>query len=229
MTFDLRWERIYGDGKQLNLYPYDAIVGFVFSRFGRVADRSAVCFLDVGCGAGNHTWFLAREGFTVCGIDGSRSAVEFARERLTNVGLEADLRTGDFTELPWPDETFDVAIDRMAITHNTRPDVERSLDEVRRVLKPRGMLFAQMYCTRHPDFALGIRDADGSCGEFQEGSYFGNIARTFFADGADIDALYASRFRLEHKEQVVLKNHLEEGRISDSWWTVLARKEDVGQ
>ena len=100
--FDKKWESdVYGAGRQLNLYPFDVVVGFVARNFSRVNDRKDVKILDVGCGAGNHAWYLAREGFSVFGIDGSASAISFAKSRLAKDGLSAELVVGDITDMDW--------------------------------------------------------------------------------------------------------------------------------
>jgi SAM-dependent methyltransferase len=79
--------------------------------------RSDVRVLELGCGTGNNLWFAAREGFQVCGLDASATAVAFARERLEAEGLTADVRVGDFTQkLPYPDAFFDFIIDRAALS-----------------------------------------------------------------------------------------------------------------
>ena len=112
-----RWETdVYGTGAQLNLYPFDVVVSLVMSNFFlKVPDRSAIKILDMGSGAGNHLWFLAREGFNACGIDGSALACAFARAKLKAGSLSADVRQGDFTSLPWEDQSFDFVADRSAI------------------------------------------------------------------------------------------------------------------
>ena len=58
------WEKtIYASGKQLNLYPYDSVVSFIFRSYPRQKPRHQVHVLEIGCGAGNNLWFISREGF----------------------------------------------------------------------------------------------------------------------------------------------------------------------
>ena len=94
--------------------------------------------LEVGCGAGNNLWFAAREGFQVKGIDASEVAVELATSRLREDGLDGDIRLGDATNLPFPDASIDLAIDRAAITHMPKGSVNQVVSEVYRGLKPGG-------------------------------------------------------------------------------------------
>ena len=72
--------------------------------------------MEIGCGAGNNLWFAAREGFNVSGIDISHSAIEYAKERLLNDELAADLQVGCFNKLPWEDSSQDLGIDHCATT-----------------------------------------------------------------------------------------------------------------
>ena len=137
----MRWETdIYAHGRQLNRYPYPAFIGPFLLLFGRAPDRGKINVLEVGCGAGNNIWFFAREGFATHGIEGSASALGYAGDRLTAEGLTADLRHGNIQSLPFGDETMDFILDRGSITHNTRPAIEDTIDEARRVLKPGGRL-----------------------------------------------------------------------------------------
>jgi ubiquinone/menaquinone biosynthesis C-methylase UbiE len=55
---------------------------------------------------------------------------------LTDEGLAADLRIGDFTQLPWPDESFDGAVENVSLCANPWTGIQRALGELRRVLKP---------------------------------------------------------------------------------------------
>jgi SAM-dependent methyltransferase len=219
--FNPRWERdIYGRGRMLNREPSEVVVSFICTAFaaGRRANRRV---LDLGCGAGNNVRFLAREGFEVVGVDGSPTAIGVAAQRLAESGLKAELRTMDFGAMDFADSSFDCVIDRGSLTHNSRAVIERALDEVRRVLKPGGLLFSQMYSTRMADRALGEPLGDGSFDRFRAG-YFADIGLTFFAERCDIDALYGSR--LEERSIIHATDEDAGGRIVTALWNTTWRR-----
>ena len=65
------------------------------------ADR----LLDVACGSGLAVELASVRGATCAGIDASARLLAVARDRAP----DADLRVGDMCDLPWDDDTFDVA------------------------------------------------------------------------------------------------------------------------
>lgn len=92
--------------------------------------------LEIGCGTGE---FAARlvDAFPetrVTAVDTSPRMVELASMR----GLAA--RVADVQELPFADESFDV-VAALWVLYHVR-DLERGLDEIRRVLRPGGTLVA---------------------------------------------------------------------------------------
>lgn len=95
--------------------------------------------LDAGCGRGEVLLACARSGAAVAGIDYSSDAVELTRELLVDYP-DADLRVGDVTELPWPDASFDRILFSDVIEHLDPPQMVPCLQELRRVLRPQGML-----------------------------------------------------------------------------------------
>lgn len=95
--------------------------------------------LDAGCGRGEMLLRCASRGASVAGIDYSEAAVELTRETLT--GVEgAEVRSGDVTALPWPDESFDRVLLGDVVEHLDPGQVESALAEGRRVLRPGGTL-----------------------------------------------------------------------------------------
>ena len=64
-------------------------------------EHGAKTVLDLGNGTGRHAVFLAKNGFTVYGMDNSPQAIQSAREWLQAEGFNADLKYGDITE-PFP-------------------------------------------------------------------------------------------------------------------------------
>lgn len=55
--------------------------------------------LDLGCGHGRHSLYLARHGWDVTGVDLVRDAVDTARGKASAAGLTPRLVQGDVTEL----------------------------------------------------------------------------------------------------------------------------------
>ena len=72
--------------------------------------RPGTRLLDLGCGAGTNSLFLARSGFVVSGMDIADGAIAAARERAVKAGLEVDFRVGDVLELPYPNGYFGGAV-----------------------------------------------------------------------------------------------------------------------
>ena len=151
-SFDDIWEQNYAAGQALNKYPLSDVVSFVF-RHRPQRPNNTVSILEVGCGTAPNVAFMAREGFQVSGIDASKTAVRIASERLEKEGLKADLTIGDFCALPYKDESFDLVVDRAALTHADFPSMRRAIDEIRRVLKPRGRFLFIPFGDTHASFA----------------------------------------------------------------------------
>ncbi len=143
-SWDPKWEEIYSS-RSWGKYPPEELVRWVAKNFYQIHKRDSVNILDVGCGTGACSWFIAREGFSVYGIDGSSAAIRVARERFDHEGLRGEFTVGDFIDLPWPDEYFDGAIDVVALNHNTLTASRHVLSEVRRVLKPGGYFFSMTF------------------------------------------------------------------------------------
>ena len=55
--------------------------------------------LDVGCGTGDNSIYLAQHGWQVTGVDFVPKAVEKARAKAAAAGVRVDVRHGDATRL----------------------------------------------------------------------------------------------------------------------------------
>jgi SAM-dependent methyltransferase len=223
-TFDPVWENdVYAEGRHLNRWPFDMVVSFVFRHAPRDRPRSAVRILEVGCGAGNNLLFAAREGFSVAGLDGSRSALDYARRRFAEEGLEADLRVGDFTSLPFPDGTFDLAVDRGAITCCGRTAATRALAEIRRVLADGGKFLFNPYSDRHSSHVSGRPGPDGVTQDITGGTLVG-VGPLCFYGREPVRVLFHDGWKVESMEHLEIRQELECARGLHAEWRVVAQK-----
>ena len=94
--------------------------------------------LDVACGTGNASIPAARAGARVTGLDFAPGLLEIARERAADAMVEIEFVEGDAQELPFDDASFDRVVSTFG--HMFAPDHERTAAEMKRVLRPQGVI-----------------------------------------------------------------------------------------
>lgn len=118
------WNSRTGAGGFEHLQTLARGLGFVQVRPERV--------LDLGCGTGETTLFLARE-YPAAGVRGLDLSPEMVRRAARSLGLDPSarisFRVGDASSLPWPEDSFDLVV---------QVNVPVFAGEVARVLRPSG-------------------------------------------------------------------------------------------
>jgi ubiquinone/menaquinone biosynthesis C-methylase UbiE len=97
-----------------------------------LAPRRGERLLDIGCGTGNHLLLFAEMGLDVTGIDSSPYMLDIARKK---VGRRAAIRRGVAEDLPFEDNTFDIAVIMNVLEFTEYP--ARAIGEACRVSKDR--------------------------------------------------------------------------------------------
>ena len=93
--------------------------------------------LEVAPGPGFLAIEIARDRrFRVTGLDISKTFVELARNNAASEGVAAEFRQGNASQMPFPDNSFDLLVCRAAFKNFSEP--EKALREMRRVLRPGG-------------------------------------------------------------------------------------------
>jgi SAM-dependent methyltransferase len=100
----------------------------------RVRELGPAC--DMGCGPGQIARYLYEHGVEACGVDLSAGMIEQARQ--LNPGLE--FNQGDMLQLDIADETWGGIAAFYSIIHVPRAEVVQALRELKRTLKPNGLL-----------------------------------------------------------------------------------------
>jgi ubiquinone/menaquinone biosynthesis C-methylase UbiE len=123
----------------------------VMPRIDRVAPRlKGKQVLEIGCGMGFDSVELMRRGVRLTATDLTPAAIKVARRHFEVEGLvPEDVRVANVLDLNFPDESFD-GVYAIGVVHHTG-DTPRAIREIRRVLKPGGvMTIAHIY--RRPSF-----------------------------------------------------------------------------
>jgi ubiquinone/menaquinone biosynthesis C-methylase UbiE len=94
--------------------------------------------LDAACGAGYGSFLLAQKAKTVVGIDISEAAIEFAQENYKKSNVE--YKVASIEQLPIEDKSLDIVVSFETIEHVEEYLQEKFIKEIKRVLKPDGIL-----------------------------------------------------------------------------------------
>jgi SAM-dependent methyltransferase len=126
--------------------PPDALRDLV--EFGWVSPCDAV---DLGCGAGNYTVWLAAKGFRMMGLDLSPSAIELARGLARQKSGTCQFMVQDMTGVVEDlDDAFDFAFDWEVLHHVYPEGREGYVTNVHRMLRSGGKYFSLCFSEEEP-------------------------------------------------------------------------------
>jgi ubiquinone/menaquinone biosynthesis C-methylase UbiE len=121
---------------------YDRQMGFAERRVFRdtrawICRRASGDVLEIAVGTGLNLPHYAPD-VRLTAVEWSPRMLAVARRRAADLGRDADLRLGDAQALDLPDGSFDSVVCTFSLC--AIPDERRALDEMRRVLRPGGLL-----------------------------------------------------------------------------------------
>jgi cyclopropane fatty-acyl-phospholipid synthase-like methyltransferase len=104
--------------------------------------RAGMDVLDLGCGTGTLMVLAKRRvpEANVTGIDGDPNVLERARRKADRAGCLVKFDQGLSYDLPYAAASFDRVLSSLFFHHLVRRDKERTISELRRVLRPGGEL-----------------------------------------------------------------------------------------
>lgn len=139
-----RWDE--GEAYERFMGRWSRLIAERFTTWVDVAPGAA--WLDVGCGTGAllDTILRGASPGALAGIDRSERFLAAAAERLP---AGTDLRLADALELPFDDDAFDAVVS--ALTLNFIPDPTAAVGEMRRVVRPGGVVSVYVW-----DYADGM-------------------------------------------------------------------------
>lgn len=122
----------------------------IMRRRGR-ASLAGADVLDLGCGFGALSVYLAWHGARVTGVDRDPTLFAVGRRAADATGLQVELAAGDMRGLDLADERFDVALFNNTLCYLVEPAERRAaLGEAMRLLRPGGLLVVREPNGRHP-------------------------------------------------------------------------------
>lgn len=118
--------------------------------------ENKVSALDIGCGAGLLTNFLASFGHRVSGIDLSEGSLKIAKEK--DITASVNYTAGSAYDLPYENESFDIVCAMDLLEHVDNP--EKVIEEASRVLKKGGLFFFHTFSRNFLSWLVVIKGVE---------------------------------------------------------------------
>ncbi len=141
-----RWNKKYREGWRTTLNA-TLLKFYSLALSGRA--------LDIACGSGDNSLFLAHKGFKVDAFDISEEAIKIAIKEARRRKLTVNFLVCDALSYPFPENTYSLVINLYFLKRELFPLIKRTL-------KDKGVLIFETYNEKHksvkpafnPDFLL---------------------------------------------------------------------------
>jgi cyclopropane fatty-acyl-phospholipid synthase-like methyltransferase len=161
--------------------PWD--IGRPQPAFTRLAEAGLLVgkVLDVGCGTGEHALLAAAHGAEATGVDAAPTAIERARAKAAERGLQARFEVADVLNLEVLGQEFDTIIDSGVFHIFSDEDRSGYVASLAAVLRPGGTCYLMCFSDRQP-------------GGFGPRRVSQDELRAAFSDGWHVDSIVADTF-----------------------------------
>jgi SAM-dependent methyltransferase len=222
-SIQTRWETAHEERRFRPTYPHEQVVRWAFRDLERNA-RPKMKVLDLGCGAGRHSIFLANEGFDVSACDFSAAGLRWLGESARKSALAIPTHQTPAHDLShYASNSFDAVLSFGVMYYLTLDEAEQMISEVSRVLRSGGKFF----CVTRSDGDSRLLDATplGRCAWHINSLEPGAPS----AMEEDIDMLFVSKEDIERIFSpftnlcVDRMTYTHEGFVNDDWIVTAAK------
>lgn len=164
--------------------------------FDRAIKNCKTPIIDLRCGSGNDTLYLIERGKNVIPCDYSKNAIDNIKNNFPEIERAEcfDMSKG----LPFEDNLTDIIISDLSLHYFTEQKTFEILDEIKRVLKPNGLLFFRVNSVKDVNHGAGEgTEIEPHLYETADGRY-----KRFF-DAEDIKKFFSDWENLYIHEEVM--------------------------
>ncbi|MCX8080343.1 MAG: class I SAM-dependent methyltransferase [Bacteroidia bacterium] len=121
-------------------YPHEKLIQFMLRRYK--PEQRNINVLDLGCGNGVNTKFLAENGFKVYACDISDVGIRKTKELLENHNLKIeDLQVCSIAEINYPEEHFECIVSVGVFDSAGKEEVTKALPLIKKIMKKNAVGF----------------------------------------------------------------------------------------
>ena len=153
IKWEQEWDKIYKDqGEvQFDVLPTVRVAIDIFKR------NDCKSIMDLGCGTGRHSIYLAQQGFKVYATDISETGLEIAKLKAEKLNLDnIKFKKHDMRDITFETNSLDGILCVWTTGHGSLEDSRKTANEIYRVLKPNGVVVIDYVSKEDENYGKGI-------------------------------------------------------------------------
>lgn len=143
-------------------YPNEMMVKIISSKHYsniRIKSSNKNKILEIGSFSGNNLRYFIENGFKSYGIEINQKLVDLGISNLKRLKIKPPIiKIGTNTKIPFKNKFFDTLVSVNTIHYNSGAQVDKALQEYKRVLKNDGVLYLETLGKNHFAFGKKIRN-----------------------------------------------------------------------
>ncbi len=143
-----KWDDFYSADDKNLMHPDENIIRIFKGKYLELPKAGKL--LDCGFGSGNNLVFLASLGYECYGLEVAESAIQKASSLMNKYNFPTEFALLNGIEHPYDDNFFDIVVSWNCLHYNgNRKDVDSTISELFRILKPGGTLLLSTISHEH--------------------------------------------------------------------------------
>ncbi|WP_019636511.1 class I SAM-dependent methyltransferase [Paenibacillus fonticola] len=191
-------------------------------RFLALCNESGMERTVLDCGAGGDTpplCLFADHGYITYGIEMNDEQLQKANQFAEMRGQKLNIQQGDMRHLPLSDKSISFVYSYNSIFHMKKEDVKKSLNEMKRVLKPNGLLFVNFLTLK--DFRVG-EGVDLGENQYEQMEDNETVIHSYY-DQNEAETMF-DEMQVIYKEDRVLERMFEGNKIRQGFVDYILKK-----
>lgn len=146
------WERIYRQKGDLRY----GVLPRIRRASKEFKSKGYARVLDLGCGTGRHSIYLAKQGFSVVASDIAPTGLDIARSKARSLGLKnIEFKLHDMRGIPLGNDYIDGVICIWVLPHGKLEDITTTVHEIHRILKSGGTVITDLLSVDTESYGTG--------------------------------------------------------------------------
>jgi tellurite methyltransferase len=138
--------------------------------------------LDLGCGEGRDSIYLATKGFNVTAIDISELGLLKLKDFSQKHNLTINCICIDALKYEYVPEQYELIVARTFLDHLTKDQITHVVEKIRATLRPSGVLFVSVFTTQDAGFLKTVEEGESECAAFIQHYFEENELKNYFVD-----------------------------------------------